>query len=225
MLHLLDQGGEIIRSEATSLEGRECLLVEVPGSITVLKDSVTTRFYFDPAMGFAIRRGEELTSSGELVVRSDMSDFVELSASNVWLPKQCKATYYTWYTVPDVITAEPLTYEHFTVKELDQERIPMERFSLNYTVPGTIVSDATLPQAKDQPEGYVRYSIPADPEDLDAAIRSAVDGRPFTAGTISGEVEPNMVAYWYQRPGRCGSCGKFLLQAFPYAKLTTERPF
>lgn len=45
---------------------------------------------------------------------------------------------------------------------------------IKYEAPGTFVADHTLPEAKN---GHgILYRVPADPNDLEATIRAAIDG-------------------------------------------------
>ena len=63
--------------------------------------------------------------------------------------------------------------------KIDKRPVPVDRFSLRSSVPGTWVADSTLPQAKQMPRGVLRYVVPANPDHLDAVIQAAVDSKPF----------------------------------------------
>ena len=172
-LALVESGARLAKVQETTLDGRKYLLLELED-----KD-LNTRFYLDPACGYAVCRREEVTRSGQLAVISTASDFVQFRDPDIWLPRRCDVVYYTWRTIPDVITEKPLAKRTFVVGKIDKHPLPAERFSLRYSMPGTVVVDSTLPQAKQMPKGVLHYVVPADPGDLDAAIQAAADKKPF----------------------------------------------
>jgi glutamine amidotransferase-like uncharacterized protein len=177
-LDLIEHGAKVARFENVSLDGRNCILLELED------EDLKKRFYLDPSQGYALRRREEVTRSGQPVTLAIMSDFVKLSDPDIWLPKHCRVVYHTWRTIPGVITEEPLATRTIIVHEIDKNRIPAGRFVLDYTMPYTAVLDSTLPQAKQMPDGRVRYQVPANLKDLDAAIQSAVEGKRFVPKAV-----------------------------------------
>ena len=172
-LALIDEGATVIKAEEVSLGGHVSFLIELEDK------GRRKRFYLDPSRDFAVHRREELTPAGQPLVIAQMRDFVRFRNPDIWLPKRCDVNYYTWRTNPEMITEKRLTYERFVVQKIQKEPIPVERFTLNYTMPGTLVADASIPQAKELPEGYVSYEVPADQRDLDAVIQHSIDGTPF----------------------------------------------
>jgi hypothetical protein len=56
---------------------------------------------------------------------------------------------------------------------LERARVPPEKFTLNYDKPGTAIADARLPGAEKAEGGRIDYRVPADPKDLDEAVRAA----------------------------------------------------
>jgi glutamine amidotransferase-like uncharacterized protein len=172
-LSLIEHGAKVAKVQETTLDGRACLFVELAD-----KDQ-NTRFYLDTAYGFAVCRREETDPSGRLTQASTMSDFVQFHDPDIWLPKHCEVALYTWGSMPGAISKKPLAKQTFVVQELTKRPIPIERFSLASPKPDTYVMDSTASQAKQTPEGVVRYTVPEDPEELDAAIQAAVDQKPF----------------------------------------------
>jgi hypothetical protein len=180
VLQYLEQGAEVAKVDQTPLGGQPCLCVEMSTkNERLLGAGGRTRIFLDPSLGYAVRRKEVRTLSGQLALEVDVQDFVKFSDPDIWLPNRCDATYYTWYDLRGAPSKEPVTFERFRVKKWDRAKIPLEQFSLRYTVAGTFVRDATLPQAKNMPEGVVRYQVPPNPADLDAVIQTAIDGKPF----------------------------------------------
>lgn len=204
LLDLVDQGAEVANVEETSLKGRKCLSVELKGEVKLLGAEGTTRFYLDPSMAYAVFRREERTPSGDLAAHADMNDFVMLSDPDLWLPKRCKVTYHTWHTIPGKLSRDPLHHERFLAKGLERAAIHLERFALHYTVAGTIVDDATLPEAKNMPKGFVRYMVPPDPADLEAAIQSAIDGKPFVPKALQHKRPIRMLLVAFNLVGLTG---------------------
>lgn len=180
ILGLIDQGADVESIERTTLDGGEYVVVEL--STTQQR----MRFYLDVSVNYALRRSEELSQSGQMQMMVEMSDFVLLSPSELWLPRQCEVIHYTWHTAPELITEQPLARELYVVQSIDKRPIPVEKFSLQYTMPGTLVSDSTLPEPEGNPGGVVSYEVPADLRLLDATIRSAIDGNPIDSFGIPG---------------------------------------
>jgi hypothetical protein len=56
--------------------------------------------------------------------------------------------------------------------------IPEERFSLNYTAPGTIIADGRLPGAYEEGRERIQYMIPADARRLDEVVETAMGVTP-----------------------------------------------
>lgn len=172
-LALIEEGARVTKVEETLLDGQKCVLLELGD-----KD-LKKRFYLDPTRGHAVCRREFVTRSGQVAEVSKMSDFAKFEKPDIWLPKRCDVTYYTWPTITEVITEKPLARRTFIVRGIDKKAIPVERFCLKYTMPETVISDSTLPQAKKVPRGIVDYEVPPDIKDLDAAIQCAIEGKPF----------------------------------------------
>jgi hypothetical protein len=65
------------------------------------------------------------------------------------------------------------TYE---IQSLDQKPKDKSLFSISDDRPGVMIADGTLPEAASLPGKQVQYTIPANPADLDAAIKAAKKG-------------------------------------------------
>lgn len=172
-LALIEEGARVTKVEEMFLDGQKCVLLELED-----KD-LRKRFWLDPTRGHAVCRREFVMRSGQVAEVSRMTDFAKFEKPDIWLPKRCDVVYYTWPTIPEVVTEKPLARRTFVVRGIDKKAIPVERFCLKYTMPGTDISDSTLPQAKELPRGIVDYKVPPDIEDLDAAIQCAIEGQPF----------------------------------------------
>lgn len=164
------EGDRLVAVEQAEIDGTSCLLVA-----TEAKDR-RYRFYLDPKLNFAVRRREELSSDGRLLVQSDGSDFKRDGSSETWLPRHHLVTYYRWPVNGQAIDSKPLVHITFDVKELNHDPIPLETFQIKYRKAGTYIADATLPEAKALPSGKVSYRIPANPAQLDAAIKAGMRG-------------------------------------------------
>lgn len=180
ILSLIDQGADVEGVEQIELGDAECVVVELSTAHQLM------RFYLDASLGYALRRSEELNRSGQKQIVVEMSDFVRLSSPEVWMPKYCEVIYYTWHTVPELITEVPLARESFVVHTIEKRPIPVEKFSLHYTMPGTLVSDSTLSGPESRPGGIVSYEVPADSRLLDATIQRAMGGKPLGPFGLTG---------------------------------------
>jgi hypothetical protein len=140
-------------------------------------------FFLDPTLQYAVRQWEEWYEPATLLRRCTASGFQKLSGRNVWLPQRCQVDHFTFDTIPDVFTTEPLVSEVFEVSKISLERVPDTSFVINYTEPGTRVNDGTLADAKRDQYGYTRYEIPAQAEDLARVIEIAKKGGPAALPT------------------------------------------
>lgn len=179
-LYLLDHGADFTGIYEASTAGVDCVVIELQDQ------NLRKRFFLDASRAHAVLRREELSESGQLTAVAEMRDFVKFSDPDLWLPKHCDVAYHTWWTIPDVVTDEPLATLKIDVSDINKEKIPLDRFTLAYTTPGTHVADATLPQAEDTPDEVVNYTVPANPRDLDAAIDAAAKDRPFVPSALGG---------------------------------------
>jgi len=140
-------------------------------------------FSLSPPMGYAILRHEERLLSGQLVTASENSEFVRLSDPELWLPKRTHAGMYFLEQLPGKFFPEPVELIDCVVKECKRERVPPEYFSgQHYMIPGVDIADGRPPGAEKAPDHLVHYRIPADPKDLEAAVRAAVEGKEFVPG-------------------------------------------
>jgi hypothetical protein len=128
-------------------------------------------YFLDPDLGYAARRIDTRDESGHLLTRTDCMDIQPLADRKIWLPRRCRVAQYTFVGLKNQVFASPLFVNQISVSSIDLQPWPNQRFELNYTTPGTQVSDATFPEA----EGTkgVSYEIPANPEQLDQVIAAA----------------------------------------------------
>lgn len=190
-LALLREGARVKKIEQTVLDGERCLLLELGG------EKLITRFFLDMSRGYAVLRREEETPSGQRTTTSELSAFLKFQNPDIWLPQRCTVAYHTSWTIPGVVTPKPHARRTFVVRRIDRAAIPLARFSLKYTMPRTAVTDSTLPQAKGTRDGLVRYLVPANLEDLDAAIKAAGDGGPFRpAAPVQRRRHPMTLFFW-----------------------------
>ncbi len=128
-------------------------------------------YYLDPK-NYSIRRWQERAVNGRLRVQLDGSDFKQLPGHMIWLPHSYRVDQYEKTNRPGEFLDIPFLTQFVQVTSVDSKRVSDEQFELAYNIPGTYVSDNTLPEAKLR-EGGVTYRIPANPEDLDRVISDA----------------------------------------------------
>jgi hypothetical protein len=130
-------------------------------------------YYLDPVYGYAVRRYEEIGNDGRLRRRSNCTEHQKLPEYEIWLAKKCITDFYVADgTYPGKVFDAPLLTESAEVTEFSTKVVGADVFTLKYTVAGTTVVDKSLPESKFKKDG-VTYRVPANPEDLDAAIEDA----------------------------------------------------
>ena len=141
------------------------------------------RFRLDKNRGHAVVSREEFTPSGGLIARAEMLDFRQVdSRAGVWLPHRCSVKNYQWGGRPATPSNEVLVGEEFEVLQVTATTAADNEFVLSYEIPGLAVADGTLENADKSEDGFIHYVMPADPADLDEAIRRAIEGKPQDFG-------------------------------------------
>lgn len=123
------------------------------------------RFLLNSTLGYAVQeKWESRKESGETMFHTTNSDFVQVAAAGVWLPKRCVVESCAYDTSPLLISPEPL-YE--TVIQMDQCEpgdLDDDQFRIWYDSPGVEVVDYTSPKATiEEPD---RYLVPASVDKL-----------------------------------------------------------
>jgi hypothetical protein len=166
-LAFLNGGGKVTEIATEQIDGSPMT------AVGITKDGQRSRFVFDPARHYALRRRTITYETNDTSATTDCQDFIKLPNSHLWLPRRFEiAQNYPKATGP----GKPLFTETMTVTEIHNDPIPDAQFVLNYTKPGTHISDATLPGAGSSKSRRISYVVPANPEDLAAAIRTATEG-------------------------------------------------
>jgi hypothetical protein len=129
-------------------------------------------WYLDAELGYAVRRFEVLTEDGRRRSQSECTDHQQLPGHKIWPPWKCRTDEYFTYADPGELYPTPFRTELIDVLEFETKPVPEAQFSLNYTIPGTRITDKTLPEAKLAQAG-VTYVVPSNPEDLDRVIEEA----------------------------------------------------
>jgi RNA polymerase sigma factor (sigma-70 family) len=174
VLHLLEGDGHLTKIWSESLaENTEHVVLEV------LSGQQQHRFWLDPALGYAIRRHELRTMSGNLALAVDNRDFVKLNGPELWLPRHCHAEWHYWGSWrPDQVSADTLIVVDSQATRLERIHVPAEKFVLKYGA-GSRVSDACLPAAAQAKSGRIEYKVPENPADLKGVIQAASEGREY----------------------------------------------
>jgi hypothetical protein len=172
-LSLLSDGYMVAKLEDVKYDGRSCIL------LSLTKGDSSKTFVFDPKLGYAVVRKEVSNAKGQRLEVSEAHDFVSYPDVGLWLPQRITVAYYTWKTLPGEVFDTPLGEMTFNVRRISKDPIPAERFHLRYVMPRTSVVDSTLPGADKARGGIVRYQVPVNAADLDAAVEAALRGKPF----------------------------------------------
>jgi hypothetical protein len=138
--------------------------------------SGTYRFVVDRSLGYAIVSQSERDADGRLLLDVECSEFAQVAERPLWLPRICEVANYTWETNPRHIETEPLIQQEYILTAVEPTELSQADFKLRIDIPGTYVADASLPGARNQPDKHLRYTIPANPKQLDDAIKAAQSG-------------------------------------------------
>jgi hypothetical protein len=96
-------------------------------------------FYLDPELGYALRRSQERTEDGKLRIQCDCTDHEKLPGHEIWLPRTCRREIYV--KPSGELVDAPVVTVLIRVSHFGTDPVPEEQFTLNYTSPGTLVSD------------------------------------------------------------------------------------
>jgi RNA polymerase sigma factor (sigma-70 family) len=143
-------------------------------------------FYLDPQLHYAVRRLDQSYGSDTLLVRTDGSDFQQISGRNVWLPKKIESQFHEFYSSPGSVFKDNFLSQTIEVSAMSGDRVSDDAFKLEHeTTPGTMVRDGTV-RAKSSKSGglilngaadaYVSYTVPARSEDIKEVITRASAG-------------------------------------------------
>ncbi len=176
-LYLIEHGASVVGVGSDQVDGVKCTTLDLRSA------KADIQFLLDPAKGYAVRRRVEKTM-GELAVRADSSNFIEVPGSGLWMPKTVEVEWHIWPNSLTKPVKEAVVRETFRVSELNSKPIPPTQFVLKYDEPGTTVADGSLEGEKDS-EGRVTYRVPADPSQLDEVIKSAAAGKNYRPTIVS----------------------------------------
>ena len=84
----------------------------------------------------------------------------------------------------------PVLTETYDISIIDRKEVSLDHFSVTERVPGTAVSDSTLPGAAKLKSGRVEYVVPPDVQSLDAVVEAALKGETLL-------IAPKGRTYWY----------------------------
>jgi len=102
-------------------------------------------FYLDPEMQYAVRRLEERYEDGTLLLHVNNEQFQKLEARDLWLPRLCNFDYYTWPSMAGTVLKERIVSRVIEVAGVALNRVPDSQFVLNYTTPGSVITDRSVP--------------------------------------------------------------------------------
>lgn len=147
-----------------------------------LPENKVYRFYLDPQKKYAIVRREERYEDGRLLLQVNNKDFVKLSGRELWLPRKSTVNYYK--RPGSDYFEKPILSREIEVTELNLDAIPDTQFTLDYRMPGTIITDDTLPGKA------ISFIIPAEAELLDALIEevlpdSGIEKEPRVSASVT----------------------------------------
>ena len=158
-LWLLESDKQSVDVLHERFENREC---------TVLAFSTSDRkfrFWLRPDMRHAVVRITESDAQDRLLQETVNSAFQHLTDPEVWLPRKCRVSHYSWHTKPDLVSDTILLTTLLEATLLTRNGIEDSRFVIDTTKGGSRVADSTIEGPKDK-DGYVQFNVPASEADL-----------------------------------------------------------
>lgn len=174
--YLLRERSFVVKPEKELVHGVPCVVAEVANR---------NKIFFDPQLNFAVRR-QEVTFDGRLAKVVEYSNFTEVVAGVVWLPRKVE---YSVIGRPDDSLSHYVSEAHWgkpvllislTVQRLEANLAAHDKYFTLNVDPGTIVLDTTrspLDEAGRPVEtggtdsGGIVYVQPAKGADLEEVIR------------------------------------------------------
>jgi hypothetical protein len=168
LLYLVDHEGQISSVQEDVVDSNQLLWVEVAMA------NGRTRFLLDPSMQYAVHKMEKYNPDSKLIQTTANSEFVELPSPHVWLPKQCRVSDYTWWTIAQTVSEKPIVITDIVVEQLSQQPESPDRFVIELK-PGTTVFDsrpeaAAILGATRHNDGTHSYRLAPKPEDIAKAV-------------------------------------------------------
>jgi hypothetical protein len=154
-----------------AVDGCDCVVVFCPSR---------EKIWLDPKIGYAPRKWEVIDAQSNLLKERRQYASYEEVVTGVWLPKECWCDWCGPASAPDPYRGQPMYRSVVTVTNLSVNRVPDERFTLQFE-PGTFVGDETLVPPKDGKQRIIAYTMPANPGDLDAVVHKAMGGKNDTS--------------------------------------------
>src|SRR6185369_13855295 len=134
----LEKGAKVLTVTNTATNGTGDATVDIS-----LADGGKQRYTLDAGQGYIQRRRVEWFPSGVVKLEVECSDFVRPTAGLVSLPKRITAVHFS----DSGTDRRPLFSETFTAAEITAERFPDSQFVIKYSKPGSMISDAAMPEA------------------------------------------------------------------------------
>ncbi len=161
--------------ELTTLAG------ESSEKVAISTDNGRHVFYLDPNLHRAVRRHEEYDQQNRLLSITTANDFRSIpNTKNLHLPFQINVQYFQWRRFPASPSKTALFESQYSLLSFEKASSTADEFVLNYkNQSGALVGDDRIATADQRETGLVNYTVPANPQDLDAAIQHAIDGTPF----------------------------------------------
>jgi hypothetical protein len=173
LVYLLDGGGALVGVVAERFEGAEC------AKATIDHDKRRYEFYLDPTLNYAVRGRAETDESGRRMRTVTNAEFQQFRPG-LWLPMRVDVEFLCGmeFGKPEQTFDRPIYSSTYRGHDVSGSPIPNERFSLNYTAPGTIIADGRLPGAYEEGRERIQYMIPADARRLDEVVETAMGVTP-----------------------------------------------
>jgi len=167
VVRLASENENRVNISPATIRGKEVVCVRI------LNSHLDKAWFLDPNRSHLPVGWEEYSASGKVAARAVFEEFETLPRSKLILPRLVHVTHYGISEVADQAASEVLFHTEVAVVKFSDETLPPETFVLDYKMPGAIVGNSALPEAKEKPSGQIVYIVPANPADLEEAIEKA----------------------------------------------------
>jgi hypothetical protein len=165
----------IVRAQATDLEKqRETLRplrngtnwinkeIETLKEMKTLIPRRTVKFVLDSKHGYGVVERDDFTASGQKIVHVQSDKWKYYETADVWLPNRCIESYYTGRFAYTEFSDQPRLTVMFELNHVDFGPQTNAQFALNYDKPRSLIVDRTTPEAQENPDHKVTYTVAAN---------------------------------------------------------------
>jgi hypothetical protein len=175
-----DPGGYQVRPDPEEVDGAACVVVTHPGET----------LWFDPTLGYGLRRRETYHPGTTLLQSRWVNKDWQEVYPGVWLPKVCWKELCGPPLAPEPYRGKPMIRHVYTAQEVSINSVPDALFDLAIE-PGMMVADATRLPRESGENQFVLYTMPANGAELDTVVQESLER------AADGRAQMTMQSHWW----------------------------